>query len=267
MNSFKSAYELSQVSINGERFGDTNNYDLSPSNHNHDGVYSPVSHNHDGVYAPVSHNHDGTYSPVGHYHDDRYFTESEADSRYVNNTGDTMIGNLNFAPNYGVQYGSYANSTNFIGANGRNIINVGSSGRLQIGSGQWPAIDLDTYVYAEGGLYTPNINMGSSGFDIQFGGNPISCLQGTSLAFWPAQVTVNGCAETDMDLGTATFRWYSLHTKVVQTYPVQDQLNDIAPVTGLAYAFETGLDVVETMAAMCRKISDLEARLAALEGT
>jgi hypothetical protein len=33
-------------------------------------------------------------SYVGHTHDDRYYTESEADSRFINTTGDTMTGDL-----------------------------------------------------------------------------------------------------------------------------------------------------------------------------
>ena len=35
-----------------------------------------------------------TFTPSSHTHDDRYYTESEADSRFVNVSGDTMTGNL-----------------------------------------------------------------------------------------------------------------------------------------------------------------------------
>lgn len=35
-----------------------------------------------------------TFTPSSHTHDDRYYTESEADSRFVNVSGDTMTGNI-----------------------------------------------------------------------------------------------------------------------------------------------------------------------------
>ena len=38
-----------------------------------------------------------TFTPSSHTHDDRYYTESEADSRFINASGDTMTGPLTFA--------------------------------------------------------------------------------------------------------------------------------------------------------------------------
>lgn len=38
--------------------------------------------------------HASAFATSGHTHDDRYYTETEADSRFVNVTGDTMSGNL-----------------------------------------------------------------------------------------------------------------------------------------------------------------------------
>ena len=39
-------------------------------------------------------NHASAFAPASHTHDDRYYTETEADSRFVNTAGDTMTGNL-----------------------------------------------------------------------------------------------------------------------------------------------------------------------------
>ncbi len=47
-----------------------------------------------GAFAPFSHSHGGVYALVTHIHDDRYYTESEADTRFVNTTGDSMSGTL-----------------------------------------------------------------------------------------------------------------------------------------------------------------------------
>jgi hypothetical protein len=40
-----------------------------------------------------------TVANDSHTHDTRYYTESEADSRFVNVTGDTMTGNLTILKN------------------------------------------------------------------------------------------------------------------------------------------------------------------------
>src|SRR5690606_8097147 len=59
-----------------------------------------------GDYAAGTHDHDGTYQPAGDYaagthtHDDRYYTEAEADGRFVrtvNNTGPDANGNVTVA--------------------------------------------------------------------------------------------------------------------------------------------------------------------------
>ena len=42
-------------------------------------------------------NHASAFAPASHTHDDRYYTESEADSRFVNVTGDTITGTLTTA--------------------------------------------------------------------------------------------------------------------------------------------------------------------------
>ena len=47
----------------------------------------------DGLVAGMDHSH-SNYSTTGHTHDDRYYTETEADGRFVNVTGDTMTGCL-----------------------------------------------------------------------------------------------------------------------------------------------------------------------------
>jgi len=68
--------------------------------HNHDGTYSPTAHNHDGAYATTGHTHAGVYAPAAHTtsadHDGRYFTESEADARFLALAGGTITGAVTF---------------------------------------------------------------------------------------------------------------------------------------------------------------------------
>jgi hypothetical protein len=55
----------------------------------------------------------GSYAAASHTHDDRYYTESESDSRFINESGDTMSGRLTLKSISGVEqtvpneYGAY----------------------------------------------------------------------------------------------------------------------------------------------------------------
>ena len=58
------------------------------------GVISVLTGTSNSTVARGDHSH-SNYSSTGHTHDDRYYTETEADGRFVNASGDTMTGQLN----------------------------------------------------------------------------------------------------------------------------------------------------------------------------
>ena len=70
-----------------------------------------------------------------HLHDDRYYTETEADARFVNVTGDSMSGSLLMTGSYnGLYWGNQYNDVNAHDGHWSYIRQKVSSGELEIGS-------------------------------------------------------------------------------------------------------------------------------------
>jgi hypothetical protein len=156
-------------------------------------------------------NHSGLYAATSHTHDDRYYTESESDSRFVNESGDSMSGSLTLGAGaaYVGTHGAWTGEQNkiqwhsshlylqntgggsffFRRADGSNILTLDNGGSLTVSGGIYPSGNGSYYLYqANSGLWT-NGNFGASG-DLYLG------TRSTWLSSWLNQSVQTGANPT-----------------------------------------------------------------------
>ena len=154
-------------------------------------------------------NHSGLYAATSHTHDDRYYTESESDSRFINESGDSMSGSLTLGAGaaYVGTHGTWTGEQNkiqwhsshlylqnrgggnffFRRSDGTNILDVDNGGNLIMTGGIYPSGQTSYYLYqANSGLWT-NGNFGASS-DLYLG------TRSTWLSSWLNQSVQTGAS-------------------------------------------------------------------------
>jgi hypothetical protein len=149
------------------------------------------------------------YVTGSHTHDDRYYTESESDSRFVNESGDSMSGSLTLGAGaaYVGTHGAWTGEQNkiqwhsshlylqntgggnffFRRADGTNLFNLDNGGSQFIVGSFYPSNQTSYYLYqANSGLWT-NGNFGASS-DLYLG------TRGVWLSSWLNQSVQTGAS-------------------------------------------------------------------------